>query len=132
MALLKTNRFWLILLILLPAFWGCEIPTKTTINGKEVWIDKRLRVNGTMSITKKENFTTPYRLEVEYDKEYLDYLGKEYRTHQQPGDRRVGVGGTSTFTFRALKPGLTKIILKNRHLAEPKPYTEETVWVQIY
>jgi predicted secreted protein len=126
------KRFWPLTALLLLALCGCQNPAKTTIDGQEVRIDKRLRVNGTMSITKEENFTTPYRLEVEYDKKYLDYLGKEYRTHQQPGDRRLGVGGTSTFTFRALKPGLTKIILKNRHLAEPKPYTEETIWVQIY
>lgn len=130
--MLTVKRFWPLTTLLLLALCGCQNPTKTTIDGQEVWIDKRLRVNSTMSITKEENLTTHYRLEVEYDKKYLDYLGKEYRTHQQPGDRRVGVGGTSTFTFRALKPGLTKIILKNRHLMEPKPYTEETIWVQIY
>jgi predicted secreted protein len=85
-----------------------------------------------MNIEKDDNPTTGYQWEVEYDQEYLDFLGKDYRSHLKPGERLLGVGGTALFTFRALKPGLTKLILKHRPPGEPRPFPVETYNVLIY
>ncbi len=128
--MLRTT-FWPLLLILLLAFCGCEIPSTTIIDGQEVRIDKRLRVNGKMTFTKDDNPSTGYQWQVDYDKEYLEFLGKEYRSHQKPGENKPGVGGTSSFTFRALKPGLTKIIMKYHRPWENRPFPEETINVLI-
>jgi inhibitor of cysteine peptidase len=130
--MLTKTRYWPLLALLMLVFWGCQVPTKTTIDGQQVWIDQRLPVNGKFTITKDDNPTTGYQWQFDYDKEYLELVGKEYRSHQQPGDKRVGVGGTSKFTFRALKPGLTKIIMKYHRPWEKRPFPEETIHVLIY
>lgn len=129
--MLMKNRFWPLLAVLWLVVWGCQDPSKTTIEGREVWIDKKLRVNGEMTITKDDNPTTGYQWQVVYDKEYLEFLGKKYRSHQKPGENKPGVGGTSSFTFRALKPGLTKIIMKYHRPWEHRPFPEETYNVLI-
>jgi len=133
--MLTLKRFWPLTALLLLALGGCQIPTKTTVNGQEIWIDYRVGVNGKITFTKEEKPSAGYTYLCDYDKEYLEYLGKKYRSHHQhqPGDRRPGSdGGTATFTFRALKPGLTKIIIRHALPRQTYPGTEETINVLIY
>lgn len=132
--MLTIKRSWLLTALLLLALGGCQTPTKTTVNGKEIWVDYRVGVNGKITFNKKEKPSAGYTYQCDYDKEYLEYLGKKYRSHREsePGDRRSGSdGGTATFTFRALKPGLTKIIIRFAHPRQTIPGTEETIYVLI-
>lgn len=128
----KTNRLWPLVAVLWLALWSCQAASQTTIEGREERIDQKLRVNGKWTIEKDDNPSTGYQWEVEHDKEYLDFLGKEYRHSRPPGDRTLGAGGTSYFTFRALKPGFTKIIMKHRPPGKPRPFPVETYNVLIY
>jgi inhibitor of cysteine peptidase len=103
-----------------------------SLQAQENGIDQKLKVNDPMTIELPANPTTGYRWQVEYDKDYLDFLGEDYRTGQKPGDRRVGVGGISRFTFRALKAGQTKVSLKYQQPWKPKPVRVKTYNVLIY
>jgi inhibitor of cysteine peptidase len=101
------------------------------LQAQETGIDKKLKVNDQMTIELPANPSTGFRWQVEYDKDYLDLLAEDYRTGKEPGDPRVGVGGTSCFTFRALKAGLTKVSLKYQQPWRPKPVRVKTYNVLI-
>jgi inhibitor of cysteine peptidase len=122
----------LISLVMAGLIYSTALATAEGLQAQENVIDKKLKVNDPMTIELPANPTTGYRWQVEYDKDYLDFLGEDYRTGQKPGDRRVGVGGISRFTFRALKAGLTKVSLKYQRPWAPKPIRVETYNVLIY
>lgn len=130
--MLTTKRFRLLAAILGLALYYSLAASPLTLQAQENGIDKKLKVDDQMIIELPANPTTGFRWQVEYDKSYLDFLGEDYRTDKKPGDRRVGVGGTSSFTFHALKHGRTKVILKYQHPWEPKPIQAKTYNVLIY
>ncbi len=130
--MMMAKRLLLMLALPLLAFWVCQTTQGIAEENKEARIDQKVRVNAEFTITKDDNPTTGYEWQVDYDKEYLEFLGREYRSHKKPWDKRLGVGGTSKFTFRALMPGLTRIIMKYHRPWEQRPFPEETINVLIY
>jgi inhibitor of cysteine peptidase len=129
--MLTTERFRLLAVILCLALCSSLAASPPSLQAQETGIDKKLKVNDQMTIELLANPSTGYGWQVEYDKDYLDLLTEDYRTGQKPGDPRVGVGGTSCFTFRALKAGLTKVSLKYQRPWEPEPIRVETYNVLI-
>jgi inhibitor of cysteine peptidase len=114
------------------ALWVSQAAAPPTMQARDERPDKRLRVNEKVTIALPENPSTGYQWQEEHDKDYLDFLGKEYRTGLSPDERLVGAGGTAYFTFRALKPGLTRVVLKYQRSWEPRPIKVETYDVLIH
>jgi inhibitor of cysteine peptidase len=101
---------------------------------KEETHDKRLKVNEQMVIQLAENPSTGFQWQVDYDKNYLEYKGKQYQGRKPPPGSRVlvGAGGTSSFTFRALRRGETRVVLKYLQPWNPPPTRMVTYRVTIY
>jgi len=101
---------------------------------KEEKHDKKLKVNEQMVIKLADNPSTGYQWQVDYDKNYLEFKGKKYQGPKRPPGARalVGAGGASSFTFRALRPGETVVILKYLQPWNPPPAKIVTYRVIIY
>ncbi|MBS1174392.1 MAG: putative chagasin family peptidase inhibitor [Burkholderiaceae bacterium] len=73
---------------------------------------QHLKVGDTFSIQLRSNPTTGYRWQLvePFDKTLLDKVSNHYQADANP-NHMVGVGGTETWTFKALKSGHTEIQL---------------------
>ncbi len=78
-------------------------------------------VGEVLQLALPENATTGYRWEIaECDRDRLEQVG-ETMSHPTPG---IGSGGTATFTFRAICPGTSRLVLEQRRSWESMPAAE--------
>jgi|GEM_PF-1416985 len=79
------------------------------------------------SIDLAANPTTGYEWQVDFDSDYIQLVNEEYTESPHPPEM-VGVGGISTFIFKALKAGETEIEFSYLRSWEDKPPIEEKVY----
>jgi inhibitor of cysteine peptidase len=79
-----------------------------------------LRANQNLIVNLPANPSTGYRWEiVKYDEDLLTLNSRDYKQREAaPG--LVGVGGTESFSFKALKPGQTRLVMRYAR-AHPNP-----------
>jgi inhibitor of cysteine peptidase len=71
--------------------------------------DKTVTLGKTFQISLKANRTTGYKWTASYDKKFLKLKRETYNRDTSSPKPRVGVGGTTTFSFLPLKTGETSI-----------------------
>lgn len=82
-------------------------------------------VHDFFTIALESNPTTGYRWEVDFDSQYLQLMGEEYKTHIQ--EQVVGAGGKEIFTFQALRAGETEITFSYL-----RPWEEEVIKKEVF
>lgn len=82
-------------------------------------------VHDFFTIALESNPTTGYRWEVDFNSQYLQLMGEEYKTHIQ--EQVVGAGGKEIFTFQALKAGETEITFSYL-----RPWEKEVIKKEVF
>jgi inhibitor of cysteine peptidase len=89
--------------------------------------DKKVTLEKKFQISLKANPTTGYKWTASYDKKFLKLVGETYNRDLSGPKPRVGVGGTTTFSFLPVKTGETSINFRykrpwKREVAEKKTF----------
>ena len=86
---------------------------------------------GELQVVLKANATTGYSWRIQQNNpNALAPIG-EPRYSAFPADNRVGSGGTTTFRFRAQRPGLYTLVLTYRQAQNPGP-AGQTYRLQVF
>jgi len=94
--------------MLLGALWGCGGGAVATYTEADTSITAQ--VDEQFVIVLKANPTTGYQWMASYDNGALELVDNEYQADEHK-ESMVGGGGSSRFTFRALKAGSHKITM---------------------
>jgi predicted secreted protein len=89
--------------------------------------DKKVTLGKKFQISLKANPTTGYKWTASYDKKFLKLVGETYTRDLSGPKPRVGVGGTTTFSFLPVKTGETSINFRykrpwEKEVAEKKSF----------
>ena len=71
--------------------------------------DKKVTLNKPFHIKLKGNPSTGYKWAASYDKSFLTLVKESHQRDPSKPKNYVGVGGITTFTFRAVKVGETSV-----------------------
>ncbi len=89
--------------------------------------DKKVTLGKKFQISLKANPTTGYKWTASYDKKFLKLVDETYNRDLSGPKPRVGVGGTTTFSFLPVKTGETSINFRyerpwEKEVAEKKTF----------
>ena len=121
----KILGFFMSIIMFIGSLFGISQPAKDNQDSVDVITDKN-----SFSISIDENATTGYRWSQKIEDESIVRLAKDdYIAPQANG--MVGVGGTRVFTYTAVAPGKTTIVLNYERSWEGSPIKTITVSVEV-
>ena len=124
--------FTIISIILILTFTACSISNKTAFTQKDNNASVNFKTGERFQVRLESNQTTGYgwKLSEKTDIGIITTISSTYETSSNDKDI-AGAGGFETFTFQAVKPGQTKLILEYVRSWEEEVEPVETYTLEI-
>ena len=120
----KIVGFFMSIIMFIGSLFGISQPAKDGKDKADISADKN-----SFSISIDENPTTGYRWSQKIADESIIKLAKD--NYNAPQSGLVGAGGTRVFTYTAVAPGKTTIVLNYERSWEGNPIKTLTVSVEV-